>query len=168
MRTYQETREEARRARVTGLCRSEREGESREGVREREGANERGRERSGGIRWYSFDFGRAAVVSSGNPTFHPVSYYPFRPSDHPSFDTAPRHHHSAYPRKRYSALGASAFARTPRTLFHSLSLFSFLFSFFLPSLPANAILVLLLTLAASLIHLSPSSPSSVTSVNHTT
>lgn len=29
--------------------------------------------------WYSFDFGRAAVVSSGNPTFHPVSCYPFPP-----------------------------------------------------------------------------------------
>lgn len=49
-------------------------------------ARKRERERDS---WYSFDFGRAAVVSSGNPTFHPVSYYPFRPSDHPSFDTAP-------------------------------------------------------------------------------
>lgn len=40
MRTYQETRVEARRAGVTGLCRSEREGES-------EGESEKEREREG-------------------------------------------------------------------------------------------------------------------------
>lgn len=95
MRTYQEAREKERdgerrrkdRAGWQGGIASERVA-TRKGIGE-----ERNRERERAKRrdsWYSFDFGRAAVVSSGNPTFHSVSYYPFRCSRDP-----PRSNHSA-------------------------------------------------------------------------
>lgn len=54
------------------------EGSKGESVSERVSTTYRGGQEKGRDSWYSFDFGRAAVVSSGNPTFHPVSYYPFR------------------------------------------------------------------------------------------
>lgn len=101
MRTYQEAREreeeeEERQGRVAGWH-SERSERAATGIGE-----ERNRERERAKRrdsWYSFDFGRAAVVSSGNPTFHSSPVSPTTPSvvpaATPSFEPQ-RRHHSTY------------------------------------------------------------------------
>jgi len=44
--------------------------------------------------WYSFDFGRAAVVSSGNPTFHSGLLLPLLPPHFPPLFEPQRRHHS--------------------------------------------------------------------------
>lgn len=141
MRTYQEAREEERQSRVAGWQGGETsERDRRDGDR---GKSEIGREkeRSGGIRGIASTLAVPQWYRAATP---PFTRSPTTPSAVPvtplvRTTALPPFH---LPRERYSALGASALARTPRILFPT----------FFPSV-ANSILHLVLLLLYPAPHL---------------